>query len=495
LKINVVYKQFYKSGNSLEWNDSIFNFDSYKGNKTFQFLNIEHQFKPSINFNFGQFGKLWTYNLNYFDYLNQDSISKKDGLQLINQYIYFHPKQLDGSEPYPISLRSINWMKFLSKYKINDNRVDQFLFNNSCFLINNFEYHIMGNHLLENAFCLLFSSYYFENYKFYNKSKSVLFNQLDEQILNDGGHFELSPMYHKIILSRILDCIQLIKLNSEWVKDDLLSFLEKKASLMISWLQNITYTNGKTPMVNDATYKIAPSSKQLFSYAKKLDIINKEIPLSDSGYRKINFSNYELFVDVGNIGPDYQPGHAHSDTFNFEFHLGGLPVIVDTGISTYEKNEIRQLQRSTKSHNTVMIDDFDQSEVWGGFRVARRAKVSDLKSGKNQISATHNGYKRLGIFHNRCFEFFENEIIIKDSLTKSTKGKAKAIFHFHSNIKRPKIYSDRIILEDQNVSLLFTGHLAIDILSYDLCEGFNKIVKAYKTIVSFDKDLKTQINL
>ena len=188
-------------------------------------------------------------------------------------------------------------------------------------------------------------------------------------------------------------------------------------------------------MVNDATYNIAPSSKQLFSYAKKIGLKNKEIPLSDSGYRKINLSNYELLVDVGNIGPDYQPGHAHSDTFNFELHLGGLPVIVDTGISTYEKNEIRQLQRSTKSHNTVMIDDFDQSEVWGGFRVARRAKIFDLKSGKNQISATHNGYKRLGVFHNRCFEFNENEIIIEDSLTKSTKGKAKAIFHFHSNIE------------------------------------------------------------
>ena len=56
-------------------------------------------------------------------------------------------------------------------------------------------------------------------------------------------------MYHQIILSRLLDGIQLIKLNSEWKKDDLLSFLEAKASLMISWLHNITYKNGNIPMV------------------------------------------------------------------------------------------------------------------------------------------------------------------------------------------------------------------------------------------------------
>ena len=47
--------------------------------------------------------------------------------------------------------------------------------------------------------------------------------------LNDGAHFELSPMYHKIILSRLLDCIQLIKLNYVWKKDDLLLLMVVKA--------------------------------------------------------------------------------------------------------------------------------------------------------------------------------------------------------------------------------------------------------------------------
>ena len=76
----------------------------------------------------------------------------------------------------------------------------------------------MGNHLLENAFALLFSSYYFQNEKFYNKSTFLLKSQLNEQILKDGGHFELSPMYHQIVFHRLLDSIQLIKLNPNWKK-------------------------------------------------------------------------------------------------------------------------------------------------------------------------------------------------------------------------------------------------------------------------------------
>ena len=63
--------------------------------------------------------------------------------------------------------------------------------------------------------------------KIYNKSKNLLISELNEQVLKDGAHFELSPMYHQIILSRLLDSIQLIKLIT-WKKDDLISFLEKK---------------------------------------------------------------------------------------------------------------------------------------------------------------------------------------------------------------------------------------------------------------------------
>ena len=44
---------------------------------------------------------------------------------------------------------------------------------------------------MENGFSLLFGSYYFQNNKFYKKSKTS-YSQLNEQILRDGGHFELS---------------------------------------------------------------------------------------------------------------------------------------------------------------------------------------------------------------------------------------------------------------------------------------------------------------
>ena len=78
-------------------------------------------------------------------------------------------------------------------------------------LLDNIEYHLMGNHLLENGFSLLFGGVYFGDARFCRKAEEILREELAEQILPDGGHYERSPMYHQIILGRVLDCINLLK--------------------------------------------------------------------------------------------------------------------------------------------------------------------------------------------------------------------------------------------------------------------------------------------
>jgi uncharacterized heparinase superfamily protein len=354
---------------------------------------------------------------------------------------------------------------------------------------------LLGNHLLENAFSLLFGAYYFQDEELYNKSNDLLISELNEQILKDGAHFELSPMYHQIILSRLFDSIQLIKLNSEWKKDDLLSFLEQKASLMISWLHNITYENGNIPMVNDATYSVAPNSEKLFSYAEKLGIQKQDMQLSESGYRKIKLNNYELLIDIGNVGPSYQPGHAHSDTFNFELIKNGNPIFVDTGISTYEKNAIRQYERATSSHNTVKIGSKEQTQVWGGFRVAKRAKITHLIEKPNLIEASHDGYISDGYKHTRSFLWGEKYLILKDKTNRSTSNNAKAYFHLHSSVTKPLVDGNNVILESSGVSIKFERASTICIEEYQLSAGFNKTNLAYKIVVLFDQTLKTKISL
>ena len=253
-------------------------FSSYSGNNTFEFLNQVKTFKE-IYWNFGDFGKLWVYNLNYFEFLNQKNISKEEGVRLINDFIFKNHTHIDGYDPYPISLRIINWVKFLSRYGIHDEIINRQLYSDCIRLTKNLEYHLLANHLLENGFGLLFGAYYFRDDTLYRKAGKIIRKELKEQILSDGAHYELSPMYHQIILSRVLDSYNLAVSNAWEVKVSLWSILDETAQKMLSWLENMTFDSGVIPMVNDASPGIAPETKELLEYARQLNIKKKKISL------------------------------------------------------------------------------------------------------------------------------------------------------------------------------------------------------------------------
>lgn len=447
----------------------------------FKFLNLSKKFHNNIAWNYSQYGKLWTYNLSYFDFLTQNYDAKQ--LEIINDFIANIEDIKDGMEPFPISLRGINWIKFLSYHNIREQEIDDALYAQYYILLDNIEYHLLGNHLLENAFSLLYGAYYFQDDLLYEKSKKILYSELNEQILGDGAHFELSPMYHQIMLFRLLDCINLVK-NNNWKDQDILEFLIAKAELMLGWLKAIAYQDDSIPLLNDSANGISPTSKELYAYAQRLNISTKILALNESAYRKVLTNHYEMVIDVGHIGADYIPGHAHSDTFSFELRRGNAEAfIVDTGLSTYEPNERRTVERSTASHNTVEINGKSQSEVWGGFRVANRAQVTYLKESVNSIEATHDGYKKSSnILHTRKWTFEENKIIIEDSLTQEADAVAR--FHFHPNITESEIHN----------SFNLEGH-TFNIIHYNYSPEFNTQIDAYVLEIKFSKSLKVEIGL
>src|SRR5699024_9499842 len=125
--------------------------------------NQPHTFRDSIDWNYNKYGKLWAYNLNYFDYLQQSDITKEQGLELIHDFIDQIEDNREGLEPYPISLRGINWIVFLSRHGVEDAGIDASLYAQYQILLDNLEYHVDGNHLLENGCSLLFGACYFQD--------------------------------------------------------------------------------------------------------------------------------------------------------------------------------------------------------------------------------------------------------------------------------------------------------------------------------------------
>jgi len=460
----------------------------YWENNSFVFLNKTYCFNQMPDWNFMGNGRLWNYYLNYFDFLLQRNIEVKDALSFVYNYIESLENKSFGLEPFPISLRGMNWIKFIIKYNIKDPIINSSLYAQYLILVDNLEYHILGNHLLENGFSLFFAAYYFNDKNFYAKAKIILIQELNEEILKDGCHFELSPMYHQIMLFRLLDCYNLLKSNPGFLGDELLSFFEGKLSMMCGFLDKISFRNGNVPRSNDTSFEMSHGAQELLEYAQRLQIKADSFPLIECGYRRFNYRKYEAFVDVGNIGPDYIPGHAHGDTFNFEIYFNEQPWIVEVGISTYEGNSIRLFERGTAAHNTVKIGDVDSSEVWGSFRVGRRAKIFDLTENSNSVSASHDGYKHIGIIHHRKFMFDENKMHITDTLSRSNKD-AKAFIHFHPSaevqLNKNEIFSMGNIIR-------IHGNKKIVLEKYNFASGFNMLEPAWKVIIHFDTSIEAE---
>src|SRR5690606_25992997 len=232
-----------------------------KGN-SFSFLNLNNAFGDHIDWDFMGYGKLWTYNLEYFDYLHQEDLELEEKLRLIDDFYKFSVQRKRTLEPYPVSLRAINMIRFTLANNLGKQGYHNYLYQELDYLDKNYEFHILGNHLLENAFALAMGGAYFGNGQWHSRAVAILRRELEEQILADGAHFELSPMYHKIIFFRLLE---LVDWYSKYEDKDgsFLSFCREKASLMLDWLENIRFGIGDIPLFNDAANGIAYPAKFL----------------------------------------------------------------------------------------------------------------------------------------------------------------------------------------------------------------------------------------
>ena len=456
---------------------------------TFTFLNQPVTFTERIDWNYAANGKLWTYNLNYFEYLNvleparQSGCVVANGLALIHDFIRQTNELVDGLEPYPTSLRVLNWRAFLQREGIQDQIVEQHLFAQTALLRSRLEYHLGGNHLLENACALTIMAVHFRHRAWFEKGTKLRQEQLTEQVLNDGGHYERSPVYHQILTNRLLDLYAVLQ-TSNWAGDaELFGYVHDKTAAMLDWLVSVTFRNGSVPMVNDAAEGVAPNTAELVAKAQLLGFNPVPGALSDSGYRMLTTSRLEVFIDVGPVGPNHQPGHAHADTFSFILHLDSQPVIVEPGTSTYQIGGRRSWERSTAAHNTVTVAGADSSEVWGGFRVGRRAQVRMQTDMPQCVEAAHDGYNCLGEQHTRRWTIIdETTLSIYDAFI-STTIKKKYYLHFYPGIYLG-IKQNRIELTGGILTFSDDELLSPDPSTYELACGFNRTRTASQ--VTFD---------
>ena len=432
--------------------------------REFRFLNVTHPPSGYIPWSSREFSRLWLYHLNYCDFLNVDLRAFERRFHLVRaldvalDWCTQNTTGMEvGWEPYPLSLRIVNWLKFLMR---NAERAEALgkgetlqallagLRIQALALEARLETHLLANHLMKNIKALMFAGALLsapESSRWWAKGEKLLKRELAEQILPDGGHFERSPMYHAEALEDLLDIRTLASACEGIIK--CAPQLSACIAQMAAFLRCMLHPDGEIPLFNDSALGIARPAGQLVTLAgdsvEVPSIARPEVSiLDDTGYAVIRApsSGGCLIFDCGPLGPDYQPGHGHSDVLSYELSLHGQRVVVDTGVSTYEPCAERRYERSTAAHNTVRIDGEDQAETWASFRVGRRPRVGRIDAGETAgmsfVRGGHYAYQHRSVTHFRMIVLTStNSWVVIDSLSGKGKHLVESFIHFHPAVR------------------------------------------------------------
>jgi len=410
---------------------------------TFTFLNESRSLGRPIIWNPADASQLWLYHQHYWEWAwtlaahgERDRARKVFGEHLRTWVAATDFGRWNAWAPYPTSLRAwvfVNVAGTLAAGTALEGALHRQLQLHAGFVERNLELDVGGNHLVKNLKALLGLGVYFDDARLVRKAATHLQRQLPLQVLPDGGHFELSPSYHCQVLGDLIDMSNLLRAAGL----PAIEGLDGAVARMRRWLGVMLMPDGDVPLLNDCELVGRERISALKPTAPPPGPLTV---LPDSGYVVAKPGNrLHLVADVGRPCPPDLPAHAQADCLTFELAVDGARVVVDPGTSVYGSGPQRNLERSTSAHNTITVDDMDQTEVWGSFRAGRLAEASlhraEMVGDDVEIVASHDGYARLpgSPRHRRRWLVSPSSVDITDWLDGSGSHRVRARLLFDAD--------------------------------------------------------------
>ena len=383
---------------------------------SFRFLGVARDLGPTCDWSVAP-TRLWGYHLHYLDAL-REAQPQDVRLALLDRWTSANAfASRPGWEPFPTSLRIVNALELLlgAADAERASRADAIALQ-AWWLEANLERDLGANHLWKNGLALAWAGRCLRGRKasrWRSRGDAIVTRELAAQLLGDGFHVERAPGYHAVFVDDLIRLERLLRANGEADGTFGLGVIDARRRAA-SALASVLHPDGEIPLFNDSAFGQAPATAWILDRAAGLD--GGARPAADprgapsAGFHRLAGRRSVVLFDAGEIGWDEQPGHAHADTLSYELSFGDTRVVVDAGVYDYAPTVRRAYARGTQSHNTLELDGLDQSEMWGAFRVGRRARpfaVSrEVREGLCAIEASHDGYRHLpgGPMHRRRME-------------------------------------------------------------------------------------------
>ena len=393
-----------------------------------------------------KYAKEWAYQ--FMDWIKKNPLVKvkKDEYELVSsgeikgtaENVRFAWRPLEVSNR--LADQTGQFLLFISSPHFTPEFLTEFLVNyhkHAVHILNN--YSDQGNHLLFEAQRMIYAGAFFPEYKeamsWRESGINILNKEIDIQVYEDGGQFELDPHYHLAAINIFYKALQIADVNG--FRNEFPQHYVDMVEKMIMFYINICMPDGTNPCFSDA--KITQKKEVIRDFKKwsKVYPNNEYIkyfategkkgslpPYLSNGFLTSGFFvfrtawNDPATVMVVKAGPKAF-WHCQPDNGTFELWMNGRNLFPDSGSYVYagegEVMKWRNWFRATKVHNTLTLCNRDLETT------ESKTLLWEPEAAVQKLVTENQSYKTLK--HRRSIFFVDKKFfVIVDEAVGSAEG-------------------------------------------------------------------------
>jgi uncharacterized heparinase superfamily protein len=283
-----------------------------------------------------------------------------------------------------------------------------------------------------------------------------LADELERQVLADGGHISRNPSVLIGVLLDLLPLRQAYDARNAPTPPALMNAIDR----MMPMLRFFRHGDGTFAQFNGAGPTPADSLATVLAYddARGTPVANAP----HSGYQRIEAGNSILIADTGKPPPFSVSNEAHAGCLSFEFSHERSRIIVNCGMPAINKKAWQRVARATAAHSTATLNDASSCRFLRETAVSRfsgtpivagptEVQVSRTeRDGASFVRASHDGYAvRYGWLHQRSWLLSKNGTrldgedvflpVAGRKASRRTKDDFAIRFHLHPNVKASRL--------------------------------------------------------
>ncbi len=450
--------------------------------------------------------------------LTKDEKYTKEFISQINSWIKENPlmRSINWGCAMDVAIRAVNWLYALNMFIESKLITEHFIkkivlsfYQHAWFIFNNLEKGFPGshNHYMSDLVGLLFLGRLFkttrDGKRWFSFALNEFYFELRYQILPNGPSYERSTHYHRLMTELVFYSYLFLKrININPPFD-----IRQRVFNMLDFVLHYTKPDGFAPIIGDEDNgRLLPIVKytmsdhryllclgaiefkdeifkkhssgyvldSFFLFGNASNHVFENIPATekslssksfmDAGQCIIRHNNWYLFINNSGAAkyPDHSTtggSHAHADLLSFVLAIGNTTFLVDPGTYVYSASRHdRNLFRSTRMHNTLVVDHQDQHFLPDNqiFAVKDIGCPTDFQFSESETEITfrgaHDGYKKLNkpVIHERVFALNkgDNQLIITDRLKGDGAHSLKWFFHFNNDIELNLFNNNTLVAND-----------------------------------------------